>query len=217
MSASTDEEITRHGQDQDEFKEEAQRYFSWWVARRAQDLAAPPKRIIDLEKESIVLLIQAMEAIGDIYGIYGFSGYGREDVEFSVIKDMAEPFSNRIKQRIDKIAPVRSTRMGPAIRHATSKLEACESKVRVLFLVSDGRPQDRGYGRDRTENDYAIHDTHMALIEAKRRGIVPFCLTIDRYGHDYLKRMCADIGYAVVADIEALPAKITSLYRCLTV
>ncbi len=218
MSASTDEEIMKHERryGQDDFNDDPRRYFSWWMSRRAQDLLAPPKRIIDLEKESTVLLIKALETIGDTYGIYGFSGYGRENVEFYVIKDLDEPFSERIKRRIDKIAPVRSTRMGPAIRHATGKLDAHDAKVRILFLVSDGRPQDHGYGRDRTEKEYAIHDTHMALVEAKRKGIVPFCLTVDRYGHDYLKQMCDDLGYAVVADIESLPSRITTLYRRLT-
>jgi nitric oxide reductase NorD protein len=218
MSASTDEEITKQERrfGQDEFGEDPRRYFSWWMSRRAQDMLTPPKRIIDLEKESTVLLIKALETIGDSYGIYGFSGYGRENVEFYVIKDLEEPFSERIKRRIDKISPVRSTRMGPAIRHATTKLDAHQAKVRILFLVSDGRPQDHGYGRDRTEKEYAIHDTHVALLEAKRKGIVPFCLTVDRYGHDYLKQMCDDIGYAVVADIESLPSRITTLYRRLT-
>jgi len=218
MSASTDEEIAKHERRfaQDDFDDDPRRYFSWWMARRAQELLTPPKRIIDLEKESIVLLIKALETIGDTYGIYGFSGYGRENVEFYVVKDLEETFSDHVKKRIDKIAPVRSTRMGPAIRHATYKLEAHDSKVRILFLVSDGRPQDHGYGRDRTEKEYAIHDTHMALIEAKRKGMVPFCLTVDRYGHDYLKQMCADIGYEVVPDIESLPSRITTLYRQLT-
>ncbi|MCH7836772.1 MAG: hypothetical protein IH864_07910, partial [Chloroflexi bacterium] len=218
MSASTDEEIAKHERRyaQDEFDDDPRRYFSWWMARRAQELLTPPKRIIDLEKESIVLLIKALETIGDTYGIYGFSGYGRENVEFYVVKDMDEVFSEQVKRRIDKIAPVRSTRMGPAIRHATVKLEARQSKVRILFLVSDGRPQDHGYGRDRTEKEYAIHDTHMALLEAKRKRIVPFCLTVDRYGHDYLKQMCQEIGYAVVPDIESLPSRITTLYRRLT-
>jgi len=218
MSASTDEEIAKHERRyaQDEFDDDPRRYFSWWMARRAQELLTPPKRIIDLEKESIVLLIKALEAIGDTYGIYGFSGYGRDNVEFYVVKDLEETFSDHTKRRIDKIAPVRSTRMGPAIRHATWKLENRDSKVRILFLVSDGRPQDHGYGRDRTEKEYAIHDTHMALLEAKRKGLVPFCLTVDRYGHDYLKQMCADIGYAVVPDIESLPSRITTLYRQLT-
>ena len=218
MSASTDEEIAKHERRyaQDEFDDDPRRYFSWWMARRAQELLTPPKRIIDLEKESIVLLIKALETIGDTYGIYGFSGYGRENVEFYVVKDIDETFGEHVKRRIDKIAPVRSTRMGPAIRHATSKLEQRDSKVRILFLVSDGRPQDHGYGRDRTEKEYAIHDTHMALLESKRKGITPFCMTVDRYGHDYLKQMCADIGYAVVPDIESMPSRITSLYRELT-
>jgi nitric oxide reductase NorD protein len=54
------------------------------------------------------------------------------------------------------------------------------------------------------------------LQEAKRNGIVPFCLTVDRYGHDYLKQMCQDMAYAVVPDIESLPSRITTLYRQLT-
>jgi len=55
-----------------------------------------------------------------------------------------------------------------------------------------------------------------ALNEAKREGITPFCLTVDRAGHDYLKTMCEDIGYEVVADIEALPSRLPTLYRRLT-
>ncbi|HXG43046.1 MAG TPA: hypothetical protein VNL95_10035 [Dehalococcoidia bacterium] len=218
MSASTDEEIVKHSRrlTPDDFDDDPRKYFAWWMSRRAQELLAPPKRIIDVEKESIVLLIRALETIGDTYGIYGFSGYGRENVEFYVIKELEEPFGERVKRRIDKISPVRSTRMGPAIRHATYKLEQVEAKVRILFLVSDGRPQDHGYGRDRTEKEYAIHDTHMALVEAKRKGVVPFCLTVDRYGHDYLKQMCQDVGYAVVPDVESLPSRITQLYRELT-
>lgn len=218
MSASTDEEIIKHPRRhlQDDFDDDPRRYFSWWVSRRAQELMAPPKRIIDVEKESIVLLIGALETIGDKYGIYGFSGYGRENVEFYVIKELWEPLTDKVKRRIDKIAPVRSTRMGPAVRHAVHKMEQVDSKVRILFLISDGRPQDHGYGRDRTEREYAIHDTHMALLEAKRKGIVPFCLTVDRYGHDYLKEMCQDIGYVVVPDVDSLPSRITQLYRELT-
>ncbi len=218
MSASTDEEIVKHTRRlaQDDFDDDPRRYLAWWMNRRAQELMSPPKRIIDVEKESIVLLIRALETIGDTYGIYGFSGYGRENVEFYIIKELWEPLTEKVKRRIDRIAPVRSTRMGPAIRHATYKLEQVEAKVRILFLLSDGRPQDHGYGRDRTEKEYAIHDTHMALVEAKRKGIIPFCLTVDRYGHDYLKQMCQDVGYAVVPDVESLPSRITHLYRELT-
>ena len=220
MSASTDEEITKHqprpqGAD-DNFDDDPRKYLSWWAQKRAQEARHPAKRIIDLEKEAAVLLIEALETIGDTYGVFGFSGYGRDNVEFYVIKDMDETLSNQAKARLDKVAPVRSTRMGPAIRHCIYKLKQTAAKVRILVLLSDGRPQDHGYGRDRTEKEYAIHDTKMALTEARREGMTPFCLTVDRAGHDYLKQMCADMGYEVVGDIESLPRRLPSLYRRLT-
>ena len=218
VSASTDEEIQKH-QDQrhdDQFDDDPRKYLSWWAQRRAEAARHPGKRIIDLEKEAVVLLIEALETIGDKYGVYGFSGYGRDNVEFFVYKDMDEPFGDRIKERIDKIAPVRSTRMGPAIRHCIWKLQNTDAKVKILILLSDGRPQDHGYGRDRTEKEYAIHDTKMALTEARREGMVPFALTVDRAGHDYLKQMCQDMAYEVVADIERLPRLLPALYRRLT-
>jgi len=218
MSASTDEEISRRDKrhDDDDFDDDPRKYLNWWVSKRRQELSAPPKRIIDLEKESTVLLMTALETIGDQYGIFGFSGYGRDNVEFFVIKDFDETLSPSIKARLDNVTPIRSTRMGPAIRHATHKLMLTDAKVKILFLLSDGRPQDHGYGRDRTEKEYAIHDTKQALNEAKREGITPFALTVDRAGHDYLKTMCEDMGYEVVADIEALPSRLPLLYRRLT-
>ena len=118
--------------------------------------------IIDIEKESMVLLTNALEVIGDTYGIYGFSGYGRENVEFYVIKDLKEQFGEQVKKRIDKIAPLHATRMGPAIRHAVSKLKTVDSRTKILFLISDGRPQDRGYSREGGEKEYAVHDTRKA-------------------------------------------------------
>jgi hypothetical protein len=219
MSASTDEEIEKRKQkyaEDDDFDDDPRKYFQWLAQRRAAQAIAPPKRIIDLEKESTVLFIKALETIGDSYGIYGFSGYGRDNVEFYVIKDLQEQFSDKVKKRIDKVAPIRSTRMGPAIRHATSKLDTYDAKVKILMLVSDGRPQDHGYGRDRTEKEYAIHDTKQALLEARRKGITPFALTVDKEGHDYLGQMCEDMGYEVVADIEQLPQRLPTLYRRLT-
>ncbi len=219
MSASTSEAIEEIKiQPEDSALDDPWRYLMRLRTRTMPDSGwRPYKKIIDVERESAVLLMWALEAIGDTYGIYGFSGYGRDNVEFFVIKDIEEEFSERVKKRISKISPLHATRMGPAIRHATSKLERQQAKTKMLFLISDGRPQDYGYGRDGVEKDYAIHDTKMAFIEAKRKGIVPFCLTVDREGHDYLKKMCTDMGYEVVCEIESLPARLPALYRKLTI
>jgi len=218
MSASTSEAIEelRETYDTWDFYGDVRGYMTWLRSQREEMATRKTRRIIDVEKESLVLLIGALETIGDKYGIYGFSGYGRDNVEFYVIKDIDENFSEKVKRRIDKAAPLHATRMGPAIRHATSKLENQDSRTKILFLISDGRPQDHGYGRDAMEKDYAIHDTKTALLEAKRKNIIPFCLTVDKAGQDYLKKMCHDIGYEVVWDIESLPKRLPTLYRRLT-
>ena len=218
MSASTAEAIDegRHTVDDRDAPDDPVEYMVWLRRRREGLVRRHYKRIIDLEKESTALLIQALESIGDTYGIYGFSGYGRENVEFYVIKDIEETFSERIKRRIDKITPLHATRMGSAIRHAITKLENQDSPTKIMFLISDGRPQDRGYSREGVEKEYAVHDTHMALLEAKRKDITPFCLTVDKAGHDYLKEMCGDMGYEVLSEIWALPERLPMLYRQLT-
>jgi hypothetical protein len=218
MSASTAEAIDegRHTIDDRDAPDDPVEYMVWLRRRREGLVRRHYKRIIDLEKESTALLIQALESIGDTYGIYGFSGYGRENVEFYVIKDIAESFSEKIKRRIDKITPLHATRMGSAIRHATTKLEGQDATTKIMFLISDGRPQDRGYSREGVEKEYAVHDTHMALLEAKRKDIIPFCLTVDKAGHDYLKEMCGDMSYEVLGDIWALPERLPMLYRKLT-
>lgn len=217
MSASTAEAIDDARRDTWDAPDDPVEYMAWLRTRRLEGHGRSYKRIIDLEKESLVLLINALETIGDVYGIYGFSGYGRENVEFYTIKDIGETFSERVKKRIDRVTPLHATRMGPAIRHAITKLDKQDSRTKVLFLISDGRPQDRGYSREGVEKEYAVHDTKMALTEARRKNITPFCLTVDKSGHDYLATMCQDMGYEVLDDISALPARLPTLYRKLTV
>ncbi len=217
-SASTAEAIDegKNGADDWDAPDDPVEYMIWLRTRRGEQMRRTYKRIIDVEKESMVLLINALEAIGDVYGIYGFSGYGRENVEFYTIKDIQEAFSNKVKRRIDRMAPLHATRMGPAIRHATYKLDQQDARTKILFLISDGRPQDRGYSREGVEKEYAVHDTKKALDEAKLLGINSFCLTVDKNGHDYLKTMCSDMGYEILDNINDLPERLLVLYRRLT-
>jgi nitric oxide reductase activation protein len=174
------------------------------------------RRIIDVEKEAIVLMMDALESIGDRYGVYGFSGHGRDNVEFFVLKDIEEDFNLDIAKRFGRVGPLHATRMGPAIRHTASKLRGEQTRSKFLFLISDGRPQDRGYSQDGTEKAYAVQDTRMALLEARREGIQPFCLTVDKEGNDYLRTMMDDFSYEVLADVSLLPQRLPQLYKKLT-
>ena len=217
MSASTDAIIKET--DDEEYPDWYLDVIETSLRMRARVDRAPAehlRRAIDVVKESVVLMVNALEVVGDSYGVYGFSGQGRENVELLVIKGIDEEFSRTVKSRIGSISPRHGTRMGPAIRHAASKLEACDAKTKLLFLLSDGHPQDVDYGQDSTDKEYAVQDTKMAFIEAKRKDIIPFCLTVDIAGYDYLKSMCHDIDYEVVNDIESLPQRLPVLYKRLT-
>jgi nitric oxide reductase activation protein len=174
------------------------------------------KRTIDIEKQAAIVLIQALESIGDSYAVYAFSGSGRGSVEFHVIKDFAESLTQKVARRIAGVAPAHATRMGAAIRHAVTKLERVEAQTRLLFLVSDGRPYDRDYGRDANDQDYAVHDTRQALREAARRKVRPFCLTIDKEGADYMRAMCEELPYEVVGRVEELPMSLLTAYPKIT-
>lgn len=178
---------------------------------------SPQRRVIDLEKESVVLMCDALEVLGDSYAIYGFSGYGHEEVEFYVAKEFEQALSASVLGAIAAMKPHRSTRMGPAIRHSIRKLERQDARLKVLIILSDGYPQDWDYGPDRTDNEFGIQDTAKALEEAARAGIETFCITIDPSGHDYLRRMCPDRRYLVIDQVETLPGELSKVYRALTV
>ena len=218
MSASTAEAIDDSSSQSDEWSapSDPEKYMEWLRKRRSQGFRRSYKRIVDLEKEGLILLLDALETLGDKYGIFGFSGYGRENVEYYTIKDLDEKFSPTIPKRIDRISPLHATRMGPAVRHCASKLMQTDERSKFIFLISDGRPQDRGYSREGVEKEYAVNDTKKALLEAKKQGITTFCLTVDKEGHDYMKSMMDDLSYEVLDDISSLPLRIPQLYKNLT-
>jgi len=176
----------------------------------------PRRRIIDVEKEALVLMAEALEGLRDAYAVYGFSGYGRDQVDCFVVKGFRERYDARVQGRIAAIKPHRSTRMGPAIRHAIRKFEQQDARVKLLLLLSDGYPQDYDYGKDRKSKEYGIQDTMMALHETRLKGIQTFCLTVDPKGHDYLRAMCPDQQYLVLENMASLPKELPKVYRSLT-
>ena len=177
-----------------------------------QPYTHPGRRIIEIEKEGLVLMSEALEAVGDVYAINGFTSEGRRNVKFYVLKDFQEHYSDEVMRRIGGITYQNNTRLGAAIRHATTKLEKQEARTRLLIVLSDGRPYDHDYGDAR----YAREDTREALIDAKTRGITPFCITIDRESESELRDLYGEIGYTIIDDVMTLPERLPGIYRRLT-
>ena len=177
-----------------------------------QPYTRPGRRIIEIEKEGLVLMSEALEAVGDTYSINGFTSEGRRNVKFYVVKDFDEKYSDEVKRRIGGIAFQNNTRLGAAIRHATAKLAKQEARTRLLIVLSDGRPYDHDYGDAR----YAREDTREALRQAKNQGITPFCITIDRESEAELRDLYGEIGYTIIDDVLSLPERMPGIYRRLT-
>jgi nitric oxide reductase NorD protein len=211
MSASTDEPIQREPR---RFAEDDNTEDDWLKAwQRRPTNAERPRRIIDVNKEALVIMAQALEEIGDSYAIMGFSGHGRDNVEFYVIKEFNDQLSDDVRSRVGAVEPKRSTRMGTAIRHVREKFKDVSSMSRHVILLSDGFPQDFDYGQDRRSNTYGIQDTMVALKELELSGVLPFCITVDRTGHDYLREMCQSSRYLVIDDIKSLPRELPKIYE----
>jgi len=167
--------------------------------------------INEAEREALILLCEALELLGDRYAIYGFSGTTRKRCELFRIKTFDERYDDEVKARISGIRPQEYTRMGFALRHMTKLLNQVEAKTRVLVTLSDGRPDDYF---DVYRGQYGIEDTRMALLEAARTGIHPFCITLDRDARDYLPHMYGAARYIILDDVRQLPVTWTTCDNC---
>ncbi|MCP3869471.1 MAG: hypothetical protein GY703_15470 [Gammaproteobacteria bacterium] len=102
--------------------------------------------------------------------------------------------------------------MGFAVRRLTKLLNEIDARTHILITISDGKPDDC----DSYRGDYGIEDTRRSLIEARRAGIHPYCITIDGEARDYLPHLYGPAAFTLVSDVKELPLKVSDIYRRLT-
>ena len=170
------------------------------------------QRVIDVIRDSLLLFSEALAATNDRFSMYGFSSRSRSHVRFHTLKTFDESWSAEVRGRVQAIKPGYYTRMGAAIRYASRKLSAESSNQKLLLILTDGKPNDL----DKYEGRYGIEDTRMAVREAVKQGVQPFCVTIDDRARDYLPYIFGSTSYMRVRDAGELPAKLPALYVRLT-
>jgi nitric oxide reductase NorD protein len=169
-------------------------------------------RVIDVIRDTLFLFSEALSVTGDRFGLYGFSSLRRDNVRFHVLKDFAERYDNTARGRIAALKPGYYTRMGAAIRHATSILGEQRAQQRLMLILTDGKPNDL----DHYEGRYGIEDTRHAVLEAREQGLQPFCVTVDEKGSDYLSHLFGLGRYVVIRKPADLPKQLPLLYAQLT-
>jgi nitric oxide reductase NorD protein len=159
------------------------------------------RRIIDIEREALLLVCEALPELGERYAVEAFSGQGPHGVTLRSVKRFDERYGPSVARRIAALEPEHYTRAGAAIRHASALLMREPVAHRLLLLLSDGKPNDV----DEYEGRYGVEDMRQAVVEAKLQGIYPFCLTIDRQAANYLPRVFGANQYALLTQPARLP------------
>ena len=151
-------------------------------------------RVIDVIRDALYVFGEALSATGDPFEMVGFSSVRRQHVRIQHLKGFDEGWNERVRARVGAIRPGYYTRMGAAIRDATTRLGARPERQRLLLVLTDGKPNDI----DVYEGRYGLEDTRHAVRQAREAGLTPFCVTIDREAHDYLPMLFGSQGYALV-------------------
>ncbi|WP_340054460.1 nitric oxide reductase activation protein NorD [Pseudomonas sp. JAI120] len=170
------------------------------------------QKVIDVIRDSLLLFGESLAGLGDAFALYGFSSLRRHQVRLQQLKTFEQAYDDRTRGCIQALKPGYYTRMGAAIRQATHLLGACKQRRKLLLLLTDGKPNDL----DLYEGRYGVEDTRQAVVEARRQGLIPFCITIDKQAGDYLPYMFGAHGYTLIRQPEQLPLRLPQLYRQLT-
>ena len=163
--------------------------------------------VLDVERLSVVLASEALASLGDPYSILAFSGNSRHSVRVATVKSFAEPDQGPMHRRISTLESGDNTRLGAAVRHATSLLLRQPAHRHVLLILSDGKPHDV----DWYWADAAIEDSRIALLEARAAGVHSFCITVDHKEADYLPHLFGEGRYWVLANPVDLPKALIRL------
>ncbi|MEN3399407.1 nitric oxide reductase activation protein NorD [Brucella melitensis] len=169
------------------------------------------RRVLDVEKEALLVLANGIAACGDRCSILTFTSRRRSWVRVETVKDFDESFGLMVEHRIAALKPGFYTRMGAAMRHATAKLAEQPNRKKLLLLLTDGKPNDV----DHYEGRFALEDSRRAAGEVRAKGVNVFAVTVDREASAYLPALFGRGGYALVANLAKLPVALPAIYRML--
>lgn len=174
----------------------------------SSDGYAKGNRIIDVEKQVSILFGEVLDEYNIDFQIDGFYSKTRNHTTYINLKSFDEKW-NKAKNNIGSVQPQGYTRIGPALRHASTILEKRQSQKKWLILLSDGKPNDY----DRYEGQYGIKDIKQALRETKGKGIQNFALAIEEQAKYYLPQMFGKNHYSIISTPMEMIISLTKLYK----
>lgn len=164
-------------------------------------------RIIDTEKQSLLLFGEILHKYNTQFQIDVFSSKTRNHCDYHTIKKFNDDWDKQ-KHHIGAIQPKGYTRIGAAIRNAHEQLKNINTKKKWLLLLTDGKPNDY----DRYEGKYGIEDIKHAIKEVRNNDIHVSALAIDSNAKFYLPQMLGKGAFQIIHKPSFLPEALTNMY-----
>lgn len=165
------------------------------------------RRVLDVARESVLVLGEVADRLGDALAVMAFASHTRHRVRAWQVRGWAEPWVLG-RGRLGRLQPQGYTRIGPALRHGIATLAAVPARRRLLLLVSDGKPTDY----DRYEGRHGLADVRQALRESHQQGVRVHALTIDAEAREWLPAMLGPGGWDILRRPDDLPQALTRAY-----
>lgn len=142
------------------------------------------KKVLDVITDAIGVSGLLFENVIDCVSVAGTWSSTRKNCFYQEYKSCDESWASYFNKST-QIEAQGYTRLGPAIRHATSILQSWPSKKKLLLILTDGKPTDL----DGYEGIHGIQDVKFACREAEACGIFPFALTVDESAKRHFPKM----------------------------
>lgn len=142
------------------------------------------------EKLGIPIMIMGHTASSSYVELYSYAEFDSVD--------------RKDRYRLMDMSPRYCNRDGAALRFVAEKLCKYPAEVKMLFIISDGQPNDDGYGGSAAEADL-----RGIKLEYSRRGVQIFAAAIGS-DREQIERIYGS-GYLDITDLNRLPIMLTQL------
>jgi hypothetical protein len=178
------------------------------VSESTRDRLASGDTVLDVERLAVSILAEAMDKLGDPFGLLAFASDGREDVKMTSIKSFEEPYDRSCRARLAGLTSGLSTRLGAALRHAGNVIGSTASARKLVIVLTDGEPSDI----DVTEPRMLVEDARRAAVGLHAAGIDTYGVVLGLTGAWAASRIFGRGRTMMVYRIEDLPNRLSELY-----
>ncbi|MCG6140505.1 nitric oxide reductase activation protein NorD [Leptospira mtsangambouensis] len=166
------------------------------------------KRVLDVERESLLLFSECLEDLKIPFGIAGFYSRTRNFNQLIHLKQLSEPWMSA-RDRLGSLSPIGYTRVGPSLRHVNSILKDTSYKQKWIILITDARPNDY----DKYEGKYGIEDVNKAVGECLLNGVQVYTLAIGTEEKPTIPAMMRNASYQMLFHPERLLDSLQEFFR----